>query len=67
MEAGMKNKTSAILIAWLFWPAFDFYLGSPGRGILKLVTLGGLGIWALIDAIKITTMSDQEFAARYNS
>ena len=24
----MKNKTVAILLAWLFWPAFDFYLNQ---------------------------------------
>ena len=30
-----------------------FYLGKVGTGILKLVTFGGLGIWALIDLILV--------------
>ena len=32
-----------------------FYLGYTMMGILKLVTLGGLGVWALIDIILIAT------------
>lgn len=34
-----------------------FYLGKAGTGILKLITLGGLGLWALIDFILIATKS----------
>lgn len=34
-----------------------FYMGLTGTGILKLVTLGGCGIWSLIDFILIATNS----------
>ena len=30
-----------------------FFVGKIGTGILQLLTLGGLGIWALIDIIMI--------------
>ena len=34
-----------------------FYVGKIGTGILQLLTLGGLGIWALVDFILIVTGS----------
>ncbi|MFP5438487.1 MAG: TM2 domain-containing protein [Bacteroidia bacterium] len=32
-----------------------FYLGYTWQGIVQLVTLGGCGIWSLIDLIRIIT------------
>lgn len=32
-----------------------FYTGKIGTGILQLITLGGCGIWTLIDIIMIAT------------
>jgi TM2 domain-containing membrane protein YozV len=31
-----------------------FYVGKTGTGIAQLLTLGGLGFWALVDFIMIT-------------
>ena len=63
-----KSKSTATVLAWLLGGlgVSDFYLGNIGKGIVKLLTLGGFGIWALIDAIKLLTMSQQEFDQRYN-
>lgn len=32
-----------------------FYVGKIGTGILQLITLGGCGVWSLIDIIMILT------------
>lgn len=32
-----------------------FYVGKIGTGILQLITLGGCGVWTLIDIIMIST------------
>lgn len=32
-----------------------FYVGKIGTGILQLITLGGCGVWSLIDIIMIAT------------
>lgn len=33
--------------------AHRFYVGKTGTAIIQLLTLGGLGVWAMIDCILI--------------
>ncbi len=53
--ASPKSRLAAALLAW-FLGAFGihrFYVGKIWTGILMILTLGGFGIWVLIDFIVI--------------
>ncbi len=41
-----------------------FYLGKVGTGLLKLITFGGIGVWALIDLIMVLTGATRDKAGR---
>lgn len=60
----MKSKTTALLLSiFLGELGFDrFYLGKIGTGLLKLITVGGCGVWWLIDIILIASgkMTDKK-------
>ena len=42
-----------------------FYVGKVGTGILMILTIGGLGIWVLIDLIMIAVGSFKDKQGRY--
>ena len=59
MEKSEKGFVPALLLCLLFGclGIHRFYVGKIGTGILMILTLGGLGIWALIDLIMIAVGS----------
>jgi len=57
MADAMSDKSNTVaLLLCLFLGILGvhrFYVGKTGTGVLQLVTLGGIGIWATIDLIMI--------------
>ena len=54
-----KSRLVALLFCVLlgFFGVHRFYVGKIGTGILMVLTIGGFGIWALIDLILIAAGS----------
>jgi hypothetical protein len=65
--ASPKSRLAAALLCWFLGVIgiHRFYVGKIGTGILMILTLGGLGIWALIDFIMILVGSFKDKEERY--
>lgn len=62
LNSEMMKKHKSAGITWLLWfftggvGGHRFYLGRTGTAVAMLLTLGGLGIWSLIDLFLINSM-----------
>jgi TM2 domain-containing membrane protein YozV len=59
-----KSRLVALILCFFFGVlgVHRFYVGKVGTGVLQLLTIGGLGIWALVDFILIAvgSFTDQQ-------
>ena len=56
---------AALLCFFLGWLGIHrFYVGKAGTGILMIFTLGGLGLWSLVDLIMIIVGSFKDKEGR---
>lgn len=61
-----RHFLAAFFLSYMFgiFGVDRFYLGRVGTGLLKLVTIGGFGIWAIIDLLAIMSGSMRDKQGR---
>jgi len=66
VETSDKGFVPTLLLCFFFGGlgVHSFYVGRITKGILMLITLGGLGIWTLIDLIIIITQNFEDKQGR---
>ena len=64
-ESDKKMVVAALLCFFIgIIGVHRFYVGKVGTGILMIFTLGGLGIWLIIDFVMILTGSFKDKEGR---
>ena len=61
-----KNPTTALILSIFLGPygVDRFYIGDTGIGVGKLLTCGGLALWAIIDWFLISNATKEKNYAR---
>ena len=66
-DSGERGLIPALLLCFFLGllGAHRFYVGKNGTGALMLLTVGGLGIWTIIDFIMIAVGSFKDKEGRH--